>query len=144
MHSSCMEILISAFLAAFIAQFIKVVTYIVQHKSINFKIITTTGGMPSSHSAFVIALSTCAGLLEGFDSTMFAVSLGFALIVMYDAAGVRRSAGKMAASLNRIMAEVYKTPATEKLKELLGHTPIEVLAGAALGIFVGYGVHNYL
>lgn len=144
MHNTGSEIILSSFIAAFLAQFIKVVTYVIQHKSINFKIFTTTGGMPSSHSAFVIAMATSVGLIEGFSSSIFALSLGFALIVMYDAAGVRRSAGKMAASLNRIMAEVYKTPASEKLKELLGHTPIEVLAGATLGVFIGIGVHNYL
>lgn len=144
MNNTAYEILLSSFFAAFLAQFIKVVTYLIKHRYINFKIFTTTGGMPSSHSAFVIAMSTSIGLMNGFDSSVFALSLGFALIVMYDAAGVRRSAGKIAASLNKIMAEVYKTPASEKLKELLGHTPIEVLAGAILGAAVGYGFHYYL
>ena len=90
------EALFYGLLAAAIAQLIKVVIYICTHKKINFKIFTTTGGMPSSHTAGVIALSTSVGLIEGFDSMLFAISLGFSLIVMQDASGVRRAAGKQA------------------------------------------------
>lgn len=136
--------LAAAFLAAFIAQFSKVLTYIFTHKSINFKIFTTTGGMPSSHSAFVIAMATSTGLIDGFSSTTFALSLGVALVVMYDAAGLRRAAGKMAATLNKIVDHVYDVPTSEKLRELLGHTPVEVFIGAILGVFVGLFVHKYL
>ena len=103
--------------------------------------------MPSSHSAGVMALSTAAGLLEGFDSTVFAVSLGFALIIMYDAAGLRRAAGKTAACLNRMMEDFYYHDLQSvggKLKELLGHTPFEVFVGALFGIFYTYLLHIYL
>ena len=140
-HNTGYEILTAAFLAAFLAQSTKVITYIIIHRSLNFKIFTTTGGMPSSHSAFVIAMATSTGLIDGFLSTTFALATGIALIVMYDAAGLRRAAGKMAAALNKIVDHVYNVPTIEKLKELLGHTPVEVFIGAILGILVGYFVH---
>ena len=98
--------------------------------------------MPSSHSAFVIGMATAIGLVDGVNSTAFALAIGFAFVVMYDAAGLRRAAGKMAASLNKIMDHVYNVPTSEKLKELLGHTPVEVFAGAALGVVCGFVVHN--
>ena len=88
-----------------------------------------------------------AGILQGFDSVIFAVSLGFSLIIMYDAAGVRRAAGKTAASLNRIMEDFYKHEVHNvgpKLKELLGHTPFEVIVGAILGVFWAYYFHYLL
>ena len=99
------EALTSGLLSAFIAQFIKVITYLYTHKKINFKIFTTTGGMPSSHTAGVIALSTSIALIEGIDSLLFAVSIGFSLVIMQDAAGLRRAAGKTAATLNRLVDE---------------------------------------
>ena len=103
--------------------------------------------MPSSHTAGVIALSVAAGLIDGFDSVTFAVSLGFSLIVMQDASGVRRAAGKTAATLNRLVDEfVQKNKEVkpyEALKELLGHTPLEVFCGMLLGIAVPLIVHHY-
>ena len=103
--------------------------------------------MPSSHTAGVIALSVAVGLIEGFDSISFAISLGFSLIVMQDASGVRRAAGKTAATLNRLVDEfVQKNKEVkpyEALKELLGHTPLEVFCGMILGIIVPLIIHNY-
>lgn len=98
------------------------------------------GGMPSSHSALVVSLATSIGEINGYDSPYFAMAAIFALIVMYDAAGVRRAAGKQAAVINEILEEIYahKTIPQEKLKELLGHTPIEVIAGALLGILLQF------
>ena len=91
--------------------------------------------MPSSHAASVAALSTAVGLQEGFRSTMFGVTLFFSLIVMYDAAGLRRAAGRQAAVLNRLIEEHFEDQAgTQRLMELLGHTPLEVLMGALLGV----------
>ena len=84
--------------AAFLAQVIKFFLFTIKNRKINFKIFTTTGGMPSSHSAGVMGLSTSVGIIGGFDSLIFAVAMGYALITMYDAAGLRRAAGKMAAS----------------------------------------------
>lgn len=101
----------------------------------NFRRFVATGGMPSSHAASVAALSTTVGLNEGFRSTMFGVTLFFSLIVMYDAAGLRRAAGHHAAVLNRLMDEHFRDQAeTQRLMELLGHTPLEVLIGALLGV----------
>ena len=141
------EVITCGVTAAFFAQVIKFILFTAKNRKINFKIFSTTGGMPSSHSAGVMALSTAAGLLEGFDSTVFAVSLGFALIIMYDAAGLRRAAGKTAACLNRMMEDFYYHDLQSvggKLKELLGHTPFEVFVGALFGIFYTYLLHIYL
>lgn len=102
----------------------------------NLRRFVETGGMPSSHSASVAALSTAVGLQEGFTSALFGVSLYFSLIVMYDAAGLRRNAGKQATVLNRLIERHFKDSEheTQKLMELLGHTPFEVFIGAALGV----------
>ena len=134
------EVLFSGIFAAFSAQALKVLFYFFAHRKLNFKIFTTTGGMPSSHTAGVIALSASAGLVEGFNSVVFAVSMGFAIVVMQDAAGLRRAAGKTAATLNRLVKEITEqkneiTPHVA-LKELLGHTPLEVFCGAIYGIFI--------
>lgn len=95
------------------------------------------GGMPSSHSTIVTSLATCVGIYEGFDSTLFVVCCALALIVMYDASGIRRAAGEHAKIINIIIeAWEEKNPilTDEKLKEILGHTPLQVMAGAILGI----------
>lgn len=142
------EAIFCGLLAAVIAQMIKVVTYVIIHKKLNFKIFTTTGGMPSSHTAGVIALTVAVGLIEGFDSIACAVSVGFSLIVMQDASGVRRAAGKTAATLNRLVDEFVQknqdVKPYEVLKELLGHTPLEVFCGFILGVIVPLVVHHYL
>lgn len=141
------EALAAGILGAFTAQIIKFFIFTIKSKKINFKIFTTTGGMPSSHSAGVMGLSTAVGLIAGFDSIVFAIALGFALITMYDAAGVRRAAGKTAACLNRMMDDFYNHDVQAiggKLKELLGHTPLEVIMGAIYGILFAYSLHYYL
>ena len=141
---TAVEVLGNALIAAFIAQVLKMVYFLILHKKINFKIFTTTGGMPSSHSAGVMSLSFTIGYIEGMNSVMFALALGYAFVVMYDAAGIRRSAGKIAATMNRVMEEFYAhrpSAAGEKLKELLGHTPLEVFMGAVVGIVVSYVIH---
>ena len=141
------EALAAGLLAATSAQIIKFFIFTFKTKKINFKIFTTTGGMPSSHSAGVMGLSTSVGLIEGWDSIIFAVAIGYALITMYDAAGVRRAAGKTAACLNRMMEDFYKHDVQAiggKLKELLGHTPLEVIAGAIFGILFACALHFYL
>jgi acid phosphatase family membrane protein YuiD len=138
------EVLISAASASVLAQALKFLIFTMKNRKINFKIFTTTGGMPSAHSAFVTALSTTVGIINGFDSTVFAVAFAFALVIMYDAAGLRRAAGKTAASLNRIMEDFYKHNVEAigpKLKELLGHTPVEVLVGAVFGVVIAYWLH---
>ena len=104
----------------------------------NLRLITSSGGMPSSHSSFVTSLATLVGLEKGFNSTDFAIVVVFALIIMYDASGVRRAVGKQAAILNQIVDDVHhgKHIKQDKLKELIGHTPVEVWMGAILGIVV--------
>lgn len=141
------EVLICGMLSAFFAQLIKFILFTFQSKKINFKIFTTTGGMPSAHSAGVMGLSTMVGILQGYDSYLFAACIGFSLIIMYDAAGLRRAAGKTAACLNRMMDDFYHhdiQSAGGKLKELLGHTPLEVFVGAVFGIIFAYALHIYI
>jgi len=128
----------TSILAWFIAQLIKVITTFVKYKKMDFRKFISSGGMPSSHSACVMSIATTIGEINGYDSLLFAFALIVALIVMYDAAGVRRAAGKQARVLNIIVDELENNDLKfeERLKELLGHTPIEVFAGALLGIIV--------
>ncbi len=140
------EVITIGILAAFFAQVIKFCIFVLRSRKINFKIFTTTGGMPSSHSAGVMGLSTSVGLIAGFDSLLFAVAIGFSLVTMYDATGIRRAAGKTAACLNRMMDDFYNHDVKAvggKLKELLGHTPLEVIVGALFGIFFAIYSHQY-
>ena len=123
----------------FSIQLFKVIYDLIVTKKFNFKRILGAGGMPSSHSAVVTSLAVLIGKAEGFNSTTFALSLIFALVVMYDAAGVRRAAGKQAHLLNKII----ETPGLQigevqdKLVEVLGHTPTQVFVGAIIGIIAG-------
>ena len=121
-----------------IAQSIKVLLGIFREKRFNFRWFVGTGGMPSSHAAGVSALSTSVGVAYGFDSALFAVTLVFTLIILFDSQGVRFSTGKMAGVLNKMLDDIYwkKRLDDKQLKEFLGHTPIEVFAGIALGILV--------
>ncbi len=140
------EIIINGIEAAILAQLLKFIGHILTTKKVDFQVLATTGGMPSAHTAGVVALSTTVGLICGFDSVEFAIALGYALVVMYDAAGLRRSTGKIAACLNKIRDDFYahgQMPA-ERLKELLGHTPLEVFVGALLGIYIAYVNHFFL
>ena len=121
-----------------IAQSIKVVLGVIRERRFNFRWFVGTGGMPSSHAAGVSALSTSVGVAYGFDSALFAVTLVFTLIILFDSQGVRFSTGKMAGVLNKMLDDIYwkKRLDDKQLKEFLGHTPIEVFAGIALGILV--------
>ena len=141
------EVIFVAFSAIVATQVIKFFLHLVIKRQFDLRMFSTTGGMPSSHSAGVVGLSTTVGLINGFNSVEFAIAIGYAFIVMYDAAGVRRAAGKQAACLNRIIMDVYKQDLQEaggKLKELLGHTPMQVFAGALFGIVYAYYVHAFL
>lgn len=138
------EVLLTGMLAATLAQILKFSLHLIFEKKVDFKLFTTTGGMPSSHTAGVVALSTSVGIVAGFSSISFAIAAGYAFVVMQDAAGLRRASGKMATCLNKIMDDFYKHEVQAvggKLKELLGHTPVEVLAGAAFGIIFAYYFH---
>ena len=140
------EIIINGIEAALVAQLLKFIGHFIKTRKIDFQVLATTGGMPSSHTAGVISLSTTVGLICGFESVEFAIALGYSLVVMYDAAGLRRSTGKIAACLNKIRDDFYANGQmpTERLKELLGHTPFEVFVGALLGIYIAFVNHVYL
>lgn len=134
------EIIVASFMAWLIAQVIKVVLVLLKERRWDLSRMLGSGGMPSSHSALVVAMATAVGRLEGFSTTAFAIAVALSVIVMYDAANVRRAAGQQAELLNRIAEDFYRDKHIdgEKLKELLGHTPIEVAAGAILGVLVGW------
>jgi hypothetical protein len=136
------SILDVVFVAWFLAQFYKVISSIIIDKRLNIKRLWETGGMPSSHSSTVTALTTAVGISKGVASPLFAICLVFAIIVMHDAAGIRRAAGKQAGVLNRLgesLGRIFDEGyVQEQLKELLGHTPVEVLVGALLGVAVAF------
>lgn len=151
-----MEYLGSALLAWLLAQVIKVVRQSIKNKKINFYSFIASGGMPSSHTALVVALSTRVALNTGIDSIYFAICAVFSFIIMYDAAGVRRAVGIQAQKLNKLILNsddyaeadiIERCSFKDKLKgsdahnknfgEILGHTPLEVLGGLMLGLVVG-------
>lgn len=129
-----------------IAQFIKIIIGVIREKRFNFKWIFGTGGMPSSHAAGVSTLATAIGLTAGFDSYLFALAAIFAFITMFDAQTSRRSIGVQARILNRIMDDLSHNKGVEehKLRELIGHTPIEVLVGCLLGIGIALALGSRL
>jgi uncharacterized protein len=133
------RVLMVALTACFSAQGVKLLVELLRHRKLNVRVLVETGGMPSSHSALVTALATEVGLERGWSSLEFAIATVFAFIVMYDAAGVRQAAGKQARILNQMIEELFAGDhhLTEtRLKELLGHTPVQVIVGAAFGVFI--------
>ncbi|MBQ7794146.1 MAG: divergent PAP2 family protein [Clostridia bacterium] len=130
---------VTAIICWFVAQVLKVITVLIVDRKIDFSRFIGSGGMPSSHSAFVTGLAVSVGFASGFESEVFSIAAVLALVVMYDAAGVRRAAGEQAKILNQMITEWGKQnfKNTEvRLKELLGHTPMQVFAGAVLGIAI--------
>jgi len=130
-----------ALVACITAQALKLVFEFAQHRSINPKVLVETGGMPSAHSALVTALACGVGQTIGWSTPAFAVTAVFAVIVMYDAAGVRQAAGKQAKILNQILDELFQEHSEfneDRLKELLGHTPVQVIVGSALGVIIAW------
>ena len=119
-----------------IAQAIKVVRSVLNRRRFNIRWIIDTGGMPSSHSSGTSAVATVVGFYSGFDSVLFLFALVFALLTMFDAASVRRSVGRQAVIMNRMIDEIYAQGkfSEQYLREFLGHTPVEVIAGAFLGV----------
>ena len=131
------HVLLIALAACFLAQGIKAIIELIRNGKVTVRFLFSTGGMPSAHSALVGALATGVGMTEGWSSPSFATACLFAVIVMYDAAGVRQAAGKQARILNQILDELFSDSHQlneERLKELLGHTPFQVLVGLAWGI----------
>ena len=133
------SVLLVALVACLIAQASKVVVDLIKNGKVNFRSLVTTGGMPSAHSALVTSLATGVGQTSGWASPEFAIATIFAVIVMYDAAGVRQAAGKQARILNQMIDELFSEHHKfneDRLKELLGHTPFQVIIGSALGITI--------
>lgn len=134
------SLLVTGMLGWIVAQLIKAVLVLITEKRFDFTRLTGSGGMPSSHSSLVCSITTAVGLTHGFNSDLFTVCLIFSLVVMYDAAGVRRAAGKQAEVLNKMMREWDEDgtfTSDKSLKELIGHTPFQVICGALLGICIG-------
>ncbi len=128
-----------------IAQSIKIISGIIKEKRFDFRWLMSTGGMPSAHSAGVSSLATAVGMYCGFDTVVFAITAIFALIIMFDAQGLRRMTGRQAVALNKMMEDIYLKHEVkpERLMELIGHTPVEVFMGALLGIMVALFVVTF-
>ena len=135
------KVLIAGLIAWALAQVIKIPLYYLQSRKWNWALLFTTGGMPSSHSALMTATTLAIGLYNGFETPMFALGVVITMVVTYDAAGVRQQAGIHAQRINVIMAELLKGhPINERdLREVLGHTPLEVVGGILLGLAVATG-----
>lgn len=143
-HGTGWEVVVAFVAANLIAQTVKILTVALKKRTFRWTILFATGGMPSSHSSTVVAMSTSIGLIDGFDSTTYAMAVCFATVVMFDAAGLRRNASKQAMVLNRMIKELFSAEShvnAVKLKEFLGHTPTEVLVGAVLGVAVSLALH---
>jgi acid phosphatase family membrane protein YuiD len=136
------HILLISLSTCLLAQALKLIIELLRHGKVTFRTLVTTGGMPSAHSALVTSLAAGVGQTSGWASSEFAIAFVFAMIVMYDAAGVRQAAGKQARILNQIVDELFSGDHAkfneERLKELLGHTPVQVIAGSILGIVVSW------
>ena len=134
-----MKFLLAPLVAWAIAQAAKVILTSVRQRRLNLRVLAETGGMPSSHAAIVMGMTTAVGKYAGVSSAPFAIALIFSFVVMYDAAGLRRAAGRQAAILNRLVEDLVhmRGMQEQRLRELLGHTPVEVVVGALLGIGVG-------
>jgi acid phosphatase family membrane protein YuiD len=135
-------VLIIPLCAWVLAQLIKMLIALSQGKGIDLSYLISSGGMPSAHSAMVCALATAVAMTNGFSSTYFAIAVILASIVMYDAAGVRQSVGQQSVVLNRIILELKRKEPLVKieadLRELMGHTPFEVIVGGAIGIALAW------
>lgn len=135
------RVLLVALVACFVAQALKLFIELIKNRKLNVRVLVTTGGMPSAHSALVTALAAGVGQTLGWASPDFALAAVFAIIVMYDAAGVRQAAGKQARILNQMIDELFHEKpdfSQDRLKELLGHTPVQVIAGSALGFTISW------
>jgi acid phosphatase family membrane protein YuiD len=134
-----LNFLLAPLVAWTIAQAAKVVLTSYRQRRLNLRVLAETGGMPSSHSAIVMGLTTAVGKYAGISSAPFAIALIFTFVVMYDAAGLRRAAGRQAEVLNRLVEDLVHMRGVQemRLRELLGHTPMEVIVGAAIGLVVG-------
>ena len=134
------KIFMTTISAWLIAQAIKVIIGVISQKKFDFRWFIGTGGMPSSHATGASCLAAAMGFEYGFNSPYFALAASFAIVVMFDAQGVRRATGKQARILNKITEDIYwkgKVP-EGRLRELIGHTPVEVIGGFLLGVFIAF------
>jgi uncharacterized protein len=131
--------LLAPIVAWSICQVAKVTLVSIRQRRLNLRALADTGGMPSSHSAIVMGLTAAIGKHSGVTTAPFAIALIFSFVVMYDAAGLRRAAGRQAEVLNRLVEDLVHMRGVQeqRLRELLGHTPVEVLVGAVIGIAAG-------
>lgn len=138
------KIFMTTLSAWIIAQTIKVSVGVIREKKFDFRWFVGTGGMPSSHAAGASCLAAAVGLENGFDSVYFALAAAFALVVMFDAQGVRRASGRQARVLNKITEDIYWQGRIDdaRLRELIGHTPVEVIAGFLLGVIIAFVAHR--
>jgi acid phosphatase family membrane protein YuiD len=133
------KIIIGTTLAVLAAQFLKIITNFIQTGTIDYSFMFSSSGMPSGHSAGIVSMTTLIGFSQGFDSAIFALSVGMAIVIMYDAMGVRRQAGKHATMLNYLLDKytIYNSETEDTqhyLPERIGHTPTQVVSGALVGI----------
>jgi acid phosphatase family membrane protein YuiD len=136
------KVLIAGMIAWFLAQIIKVPVFYMLHRRWNWALVLSPGGMPSSHSALVTSATVATGIYGGFDTPLFGFAVAISMIVVYDAAGIRRQAGFHAQKINQLINELFSGhPISDKmLKEVLGHSPRQVFVGVLLGIVVALGV----
>lgn len=135
------QVIVVTLLCSFLCQTWKILIKWIRSGQLDLRVMARTGGMPSSHSACTMGMAVSVGLIEGFNSVSFAIALCLAIIVMYDAAGIRRSVGLQARVLNQMVTELFSDHprmSSGRIKELLGHTPIEVLVGAAMGSIIAW------
>ncbi len=135
------QVIVVTLICSLVAQLAKIIIKLIRTGKLDLRMLAKTGGMPSSHSSSTMGMAVTVGLIEGFNSTFFAISLSIALIVMYDAAGVRRTVGLQAQVLNKMIEELFSEHphlSSGYIKEFLGHTPFEVLVGAATGIAIAW------
>lgn len=132
------KVFIATLLGWVTAQSIKIAINSIKEKRFNFRWVIGTGGMPSAHSSGVMSLATAVGIQQGFDSAVFIVTLVFAVVIAFDAQGVRRATGQQAEILNKILDDIYwrRKIQEDRLKELIGHTPFEVFVGSLIGIVI--------
>lgn len=132
------KVVIATILGWVTAQSIKIAINSIKEKRFNFRWVIGTGGMPSAHSSGVMSLATAVGIQQGFDSTIFVITMVFAVVIAFDAQGVRRATGQQAEILNKILDDIYwrRKIQEDRLKELIGHTPFEVFVGSLIGILV--------
>jgi uncharacterized protein len=144
-YNTGIEVIMAGFTSAFTAQLFKFFVHWFHLKKPDFKWLFQTGGMPSSHSSAMSAMATSVFLIDGPYSVTFAIAFGIAMVVMYDAAGLRQAAGRMARILNRMTEDFYAhhpENIPDRIRELLGHTPLEVFMGALFGVFVSWAFHS--